>query len=147
MRPLIRHGPILLAEDDPDDRLLLEHAFRVCGNTLPLVFVEDGEELVEYLCRRGRFVGAPRPDLVVLDLNMPRKDGREALAAIKGDPDLRCIPIVVLTTSNMPEDIANAYALGANSFVSKPVTFEGLVAVVRTLHAWWFGIVTLPDGR
>ncbi len=148
MRPLTRHGPILLAEDDPDDRLLIEHAFRTCGNTLPLVFVEDGEELLDYLLRRGRWSGtdAPRPELVLLDLNMPRKDGREALAEMKAHPDLRRIPVVVLTTSSTQEDVLKTYSLGANSYVSKPGSFDALVEVIRALHAWWFGVVTLPDG-
>ncbi|MFN7142486.1 MAG: response regulator [Myxococcota bacterium] len=147
MRAIPRRGPIVLAEDDPDDRLLTEHAFRASGNTLPLVFLEDGEELTDYLFRRGRWVGedAPRPELILLDLNMPRKDGREALAEIKADPELRRIPIVVLTTSSSPEDVRRAYALGANSYITKPGSYEGLMAALRALQAWWFGCVTLPE--
>lgn len=111
------------------------------------MFLEDGEELTDYLFRRGRWasVDAPRPELILLDLNMPRKDGREALAEIKADPDLRRIPVVVLTTSSSPEDVRRAYSLGANSYVTKPGSYEGLVAAVRALQTWWFGCVTLPE--
>lgn len=137
--------PILLAEDDPDDRVLIEHAYRSSGGREPLVFVEDGEELLDYLRGRGRFVPAPpRPELILLDLNMPRKDGREALAELKADPDLRRIPVVVLTTSGTPEDVARAYALGANSYVRKPDSFATLVGTLRALRTWWLDVVTLP---
>lgn len=139
-----RGSHILMAEDDPDDRVLLEQALRVAGVGNPLAFVEDGEELLEYLLRRGRFAQAPRPAVILLDLNMPRMDGREALAEVKAHPDLRAIPVIVLTTSSTPRDVEVCYALGANSFVTKPATFEALVNLARALDAWWLDVVTLP---
>ncbi len=112
-----------------------------------LLFVEDGEELLDYLYGRGQYTvpgRAPRPDLILLDLNMPRKDGREALAEIKADPDLRRIPIVVLTTSKAEEDILRTYDLGVSGFITKPATFEGLVEATRVMTTYWFQIVKLP---
>ena len=138
---------ILMADDDPDDRMLAKEAFEECRLSNDLRFVEDGEELVDYLHCRGKFADpndSPRPGLILLDLNMPRKDGREALGEIKSDPALRCIPIVVLTTSKAEEDILRSYDLGVNSFIVKPVSFEGLVEVVKTLGKYWFQIVELP---
>ena len=110
-------------------------------------FVEDGEELLDYLLNRGRYGDpeeAPRPGIILLDLNMPRKDGREALRELKGDPSLRSIPVVVLTTSKAEEDIYRTYDLGVNSFITKPVQFESLVEVMKTLGKYWFEIVDLP---
>ena len=138
---------ILMADDDPEDTLLVEEALKEArlGNTLR--FVEDGEELMDYLYHRGRFADlneSPRPGLILLDLNMPKKDGRDALREIKGDSLLRRIPIIVLTTSQSEEDIFRIYDLGASSFITKPVTFEGLVDVMRTLNKYWFEIVELP---
>jgi len=138
---------ILMAEDDADDRLMTEDAFRDCRLNNPLQFVENGEELMDYLHRQGRYSDEkryPMPGLILLDLNMPRKDGREALREIKNDPRLRTIPVVVLTTSKAEEDVARAYHDGANSFISKPVTFTGLVQVISTLGKYWFHIVDLP---
>jgi len=138
---------ILMADDDPDDQLLTKDAFEECKLANDLRFVNDGEELMDYLCRKGDFKNpedSPRPGLILLDLNMPRKDGREALEEIKSDPDLRRIPIVVLTTSKAEEDILKSYDLGINSFIVKPVSFEGLVEVVKTLGKYWFEIVELP---
>ena len=138
---------ILMADDDPDDQLLTKDAFEECKLANDLRFVNDGEELMDYLCRKGDFKNpedSPRPGMILLDLNMPRKDGREALREIKADPDLRSIPIVVLTTSKAEEDIVCSYDLGVNSFITKPVTFEGLVEVVKTLGKYWFEIVELP---
>lgn len=137
---------ILVADDDPDDQLLLREALaenRLCND---LYFVNDGVELMDFLHRRGRYAvpPAPQPDLILLDLNMPRKDGREALAQIKADPDLRRIPIVVLTTSRSEEDVLRMYNLGVNSFIVKPVTFEALVKVTAVLTEYWFSIVRLP---
>ena len=140
---------ILMADDDQDDQMLTQDAFEECRVINDLRFVNDGEELMDYLNRRGRFKDpktAPRPGLILLDLNMPRKDGREALEEIKSDPALRRIPIVVLTTSRAEEDILRSYDLGVNSFVIKPVTFEKLVEVVKTLNKYWFEIVVLPEG-
>ena len=138
---------ILLAEDDPDDRVLLRDALTEGRLVNDLRCVEDGEELMDYLHRRGRYTGknaAPRPGLILLDLNMPRKDGREALKEIKADPGLRQIPVVVLTTSQAEEDIFRSYDLGANSFVTKPLTFKSLVDLMRTLGRYWLEIVELP---
>ena len=138
---------ILMAEDDPDDRMLTREALLESRLANELRFVEDGEELMEYLRHTGRYadpVGAPRPGIILLDLNMPRKDGREALAEIKADLDLRRIPVIVLTTSKLDEDILRSYDLGANSYITKPVTFDSLVSVVRTLGQYWFEIVELP---
>ncbi len=138
---------ILMAEDDPDDRMLTQEAWEENRLANALHFVENGEELMDYLHRRGRYThlaNAPLPGLILLDLNMPRKDGREALQEIKADPHLRRIPIVVLTTSKAEEDILRSYDLGANSFVIKPVTFEALVEVTKTLAMYWFQLVELP---
>lgn len=138
---------ILMAEDDPDDRLMAREAFEESRLANSLYFVHDGLELMDYLRRRGAYADAelsPRPGVILLDLNMPRKDGREALREIKADPDLRRIPIVILTTSKAEEDILRSYDLGANSFITKPVTFESLVNVVRTISSYWFEIVELP---
>jgi CheY-like chemotaxis protein len=138
---------ILMADDDADDRLLAREAMQEnrLGNCVR--FVEDGQELMDYLNRVGRYATeeAPRPGLILLDLNMPRKDGRQALEEIKSNPDLRCIPVVVLTTSKTEEDVLRSYNLGANSFITKPVTFERLVDIVRTLGRYWFNIVELPN--
>lgn len=138
---------ILLADDDPDDRQLTREAF--LENRLANRFdtVEDGEELMEYLHRRGKYAqlkDTPLPGLILLDLNMPRKDGREALKEIKADPELRRIPIVVLTTSKADEDIVRSYDLGVNSYVTKPVTFKSLVELVKVLGVYWFEVVQLP---
>ena len=125
---------ILMADDDQDDCLLVSKAFKASRLCNDLRFVKDGEELMDYLYQRGKYADealAPRPGLILLDLNMPKKDGREALREIKSDPDLRAIPIVVLTTSKEEEDVLRSYDLGANSYVTKPVTFQGLVDVVK----------------
>jgi two-component system response regulator len=135
---------ILMAEDDPDDRLLTKDAFAESRLVNSLRFVEDGEELMDYLRRRGKYRGAPRPGLILLDLNMPKMDGREALAEIKSDPTLRRIPVVVLTTSQAEEDILRSYDLGVSGFITKPVTFEGLVKVMQTINMYWLQIVELP---
>ncbi len=138
---------ILMADDDPDDRLLAKDALAECQLPCELQFVENGEELIDYLKRRGKFeplAASPRPGLILLDLNMPKKDGREALKEIKGDPDLRKIPVVVLTTSKADTDISRIYELGANSFISKPVSFDNLVMVMKILGHYWFEIVELP---
>lgn len=142
---------ILLADDDPDDRLMCTEALAESRLANELHTVADGEELLEYLRRRGRYAPgtgkpAPRPGLILLDLNMPRKDGREALAEIKADPTLRSIPVVVLTTSKAEEDVYRSYDLGVNSFITKPVTFAALVDVMTALGRYWFEIVELPRG-
>ena len=138
---------ILMADDDADDRELTRDALSESRLINELYFVEDGVQLLDYLHKRGvygRPGSAPRPGVILLDLNMPRKDGREALREIKSDPDLRTIPVVVLTTSKADQDIAESYDLGANSYITKPVTFEGLLEVVRGLGKYWFDIVELP---
>lgn len=140
---------ILLADDDADDRLLAREALAESRLANDLRVVEDGEQLMDYLYRRGSYSNgnAPRPGLILLDLNMPRKDGREALSEIKADNNLRGIPIIVLTTSKAEEDIYRTYDLGVNSFITKPVTFEGLVQVMKVLGRYWFEIVELPTGK
>src|SRR2546422_4788393 len=152
---------ILMADDDPDDRLLAQDALTECHLQSEIQFVENGEELLDYLRRRGKYaqpqegrtdaasgpVSAPRPSLILLDLNMPRKDGREALREIKTDPDLRRIPVIVLTTSKADTDISKIYELGANSFISKPVTFDSLVNVMKIVVNYWLEIVELPFKR
>lgn len=139
---------ILMADDDPDDRQLTREAFEEARLANDLRFVENGEELLDYLYRRGKYTDpatSPRPGLILLDLNMPKVDGREALAKLKQDPDLRRIRVVVLTTSKAEEDVARSYDLSAASYIAKPVTFETLVDVVRTLGKYWLEIVELPD--
>ncbi|MBE2237423.1 MAG: response regulator [Caldilineaceae bacterium] len=144
----VRSKPIalLIADDDADDRVLAKDALMESRLANPLYFVEDGEELLDFLNRRGVYAeqDAPRPGLILLDLNMPRKDGREALQEIKSNPELRRIPIVVLTTSDAEEDILRTYDLGVNSFIVKPITFDGLVEVMKTIGIYWFEMVTLP---
>jgi len=138
---------ILYADDDPEDRMLVKEAWQESRLANELHFVEDGEELMDYLHRRGKYTGladSPLPGMILLDLNMPRKDGREALKEIKADPKLRMIPTVVLTTSKAEEDICGAYGLGVNSFIVKPVTFQSLVEVTIALSKYWFEIVELP---
>jgi CheY-like chemotaxis protein len=138
---------ILLADDDEDDRLLTSDALRVSKLANDLRSVNDGEELMDYLYHRGKYAppaSSPRPGLVLLDLNMPRKDGREAPREMKKDPDLRSIPVVILTTSRTEADIERTYDLGANSFIVKPVTFEGFVQAMRVATEYWFRIVQLP---
>lgn len=140
---------ILMADDDSDDRLLAQDALTEARLDGELRIVEDGEELLDYLMRRGKYAPqgsatAPRPSLILLDLNMPKRDGREVLREIKADPELRYIPVVVLTTSKADTDIAKVYELGASSFIAKPVKFDALVNVMRLLAAYWFGVVELP---
>jgi CheY-like chemotaxis protein len=139
---------ILMADDDDDDYLLTQKALKESKLLNTLYRVKDGEELLEYLRLEGRYVDEKavwkRPGVILLDLNMPKKDGREALKEIKSDPNLRDIPIVVFTTSKAEEDIYKSYQLGVNSFITKPVTFDGLIKVMQTLGKYWFEIVELP---
>ena len=138
---------ILIADDDVEDQMLLADAFGESQLVNDLRFVEDGEQLLEYLRQRGRYADpatAPRPGVILLDLNMPRKDGREALQEIKADPTLRQIPIIVLTTSRAEEDIFRSYDLGVNSFITKPVSFGAMVELLTALRKYWFEIVELP---
>ena len=139
---------ILIADDDADDRLMAKEALDECRLANNIDFVEDGVELMDYLRAKGRYAAtgtARRPGLIILDLNMPKMDGREALREIKADPALRRIPIVVMTTSKAEEDIYRTYDLGVNSFITKPVTFDGLVDVMKVLGTYWIEIVKLPE--
>ena len=138
---------ILVADDDPDDRMMIEEAFEENRVVNAVDFVEDGEQLMAYLRREGDFAhlaDRPYPGIILLDLNMPRKDGREALKELKADPDLCRIPVVVLTTSQAEEDIVRTYGLGVSSFVTKPVSFEGLVEAIKVICQYWIQIVALP---
>ena len=138
---------ILMADDDEEDRMMTKEAWEESRLANDLRFVEDGEELMQYLERQGKYAdpaASPRPGLILLDLNMPKKDGREALEEIKAAEDLRRIPVVVLTTSKAEEDIHRSYDVGASSYITKPVTFEGLVQIVRQLDGYWFEMVKLP---
>ena len=139
---------ILMADDDADDRMLTKDALTESRVLNDLRFVEDGEELLDYLKGRGAYTDrekSPRPGLILLDLNMPKKDGREALKEIKADPELRRIPVVVMTTSKAEEDVYRSYDLGASSFITKPVTFDRLVELMRTMGQYWVEFVELPD--
>jgi two-component system response regulator len=136
-----------MADDDSDDRQLTQEALEEGRLINEIRFVEHGEELLEYLRRQGKYANpadSPRPGLILLDLNMPRKDGRAVLKEIKSDPSLRTIPVVVLTTSKADEDVYRSYDLGVNSYIVKPVTFEALVDILQTLEKYWFEIVELP---
>jgi CheY-like chemotaxis protein len=138
---------ILMAEDDPEDRELTREALDEARLVNNLRFVEDGEELMDYLYRRGQYAdpgSSPRPGLILLDLNMPKKDGREALKEIKADPKLRRIPVVILTSSKAEEDVLRSYDLGVSSYITKPVNFQSLVDLMKTLGTYWFTIVELP---
>jgi CheY-like chemotaxis protein len=140
---------IVCADDDADDRMLVHDAFEEVGLSNYLRFVEDGEQLLDYLTHNNGFTAenAPRPDVILLDLNMPRKDGREALAEIKRDATLRRIPVIILTTSKAIEDVSRSYDLGASGFITKPVSYEGLVDAARILGKYWFEVAELPSTR
>ena len=138
---------ILMADDDADDRLLTREALEENPIAFDLYFVEDGEELMDYLNQRGKYTNpakSPRPNLILLDLNMPKKDGREAIKEIKAVPALKRIPIIVLTTSQAEEDILQTYDLGVSSYITKPVTFDALVNVTKIIGNYWFETVKLP---
>lgn len=142
--------PVLIAEDDPDDRLMAVDAFEECHFDQPLAFVDDGEDLMDYLLHRGRYSDVrqfPLPRLILLDLNMPRMDGREALREIKSSHALKHIPVVVLSTSDALEDITRCYRDGVNSYIAKPASFQGLVEVMRSLGHYWLKTVDLPLPR
>lgn len=139
---------ILMADDDADDRMLTKDALEESRVLNELRFVQDGEELMDYLHRRGKYADAessPKPGLILLDLNMPKKDGREALKEIKADPNLRRIPVVIMTTSKAEEDIFRSYDFGASSFITKPVTFDRLVDLMKAIGEYWVEFVELPD--
>ncbi len=138
---------ILVAEDDPDHQILIKEALNRTRVLNDISFVENGQEALDFLRHKGKYLGNKDepPGLILLDLNMPLKSGHEVLHEIKGDPDLRSIPVVILTTSDTPEDISNTYDLGANSYITKPVSFDRLVEVICKLTDYWFQIVRLPD--
>jgi len=145
---LARPVTILMADDDADDRLLTKEAFEASRLANELKFVENGVELLDYLYRRGNYADpadSPRPGIILLDLNMPKKDGREVLAEIRKDPAFSHIRIIILTTSKAEEDIYRTYDLGATSYITKPVTFDSMVDVIKTLGRYWLEIVELPD--
>lgn len=137
---------ILIADDDADDRMFLEQALRQNSYTQNIQFVEDGEELMEYLYQTGRYnqTSAPWPNLLILDLNMPRKNGFQALEEVKDDPKLRRLPVIVMTTSSADEDVIKTYNLGVNSFVTKPFNFNRLVEMIGALKTYWLDTVKLP---
>jgi CheY-like chemotaxis protein len=140
--------PVLMAEDDEDDRLMAKKAFLENRIANPLVMVSNGVELVDYLKGKGKFADSAKsvkPCFILLDLNMPKMDGREALRIIKSDEDLMRIPVVIITTSKAEEDILVSYNVGANSYITKPITFDGLVKVIGTLKNYWLEIVELPE--
>jgi CheY-like chemotaxis protein len=148
-RKTARPITILMAEDDPDDRQMTREAFAESHLNNDLRFVEDGVELLDYLCRRGKYVdpaSSPYPGLLLLDLNMPRMDGREALREIKKDPRLKNLRVIILTTSKAEEDIHRSYDLSATSYISKPVTLAGLIEVIKSVGKYWLEIVELPNG-
>lgn len=141
---------ILMADDDEDDRLLTRDALQESRVANTLKFVHDGEELLQYLRRQGPYADReqyPWPSIILLDLNMPRKDGREALKELKANEAMRRIPVVILTTSKTEEDMLKGYDLGAASYLTKPVTFEGLVEMMQTLGKYWIEFVELPQGE
>ena len=135
---------ILLVEDSPSDTDLTIEALKEAKVRNHLSTVEDGVQAIEFLRRQGKFAGAPRPDLIMLDLNLPRKDGREVLAEIKADASLKTIPVVVLTTSRAEQDVLQAYNLHANCYIAKPVGFEQFLQVVHAIESFWLVLVTMP---
>jgi len=143
-----RSPVILMADDDADDRFLVQEALTEAGVTHDLRFAEDGRALLEYLTHRGKYTDrkkAPRPELILLDLNMPLKDGREVLADIRADASLRRIPVIVFTTSKADTDIRQMYDLGANSFITKPAGFKELVTLMKKVAEYWFQTAHIPD--
>lgn len=135
---------ILLVEDNPADALLMEEALREGAIASNLRVITNGDDALDFLYRKGRYQGSPRPDLIVLDLNLPKKDGREVLAVIKNDEDLKRIPVVIITTSNSEEDVNRSYELHANCFITKPVRLQRFFDVVKDMEHFWFTIVKLP---
>ena len=136
---------ILLVEDNPGDVFLTQEAFREGRLAHRLSVVEDGEEAMRFLRREGKHSGAPQPDLILLDLNLPKKDGRELLGEVKEDPELRQIPVIVLTTSGAEQDIARAYKLHANCYLTKPIQMEDFLKTIRSVEEFWLSVVRLPS--
>ena len=145
MTPQLMPAEILLVEDSPSDVLMAREALKSAKVSNNLHVVEDGVEAMDFLRRQGKYATMPRPHLVLLDLNLPRKSGREVLAEIKGDPTFKSIPVVVLTTSKAEEDVLQAYGLHANCYVTKPVDFGNFASVIRSIEQFWFTVVTLPE--
>jgi CheY-like chemotaxis protein len=146
MRRRRRSVTILMADDDPEDRMLVEEALKEGNVACDLRYVEDGQELLDYLRNQGKYAlaqDAPRPGIILLDLKMPRTDGREALRQIKADPELLRIPVIMFTTSRAEADIESAYDLGVNSFITKPATFDELVKIMSSIGRYWLGIVEI----
>ena len=141
---MIKPIEILMVEDNPVDVLVTREALKQGRITNNLSVAEDGEEALDFLFRTGQFSAAPRPDLILLDLNLPKKDGREILTELKNNPDLRSIPVVILTTSQAEEDVLRSYDCGANCFIVKPVDLEQFTATIRSIEDFWFSIVKLP---
>jgi CheY-like chemotaxis protein len=138
---------ILLVEDNPGDVRLTKEALKEGKVYSNLHWAQDGVEALEFLRRRGKFAAAPRPDIILLDLNLPKKDGREVLSEIKNDDDLKRIPVVILTTSKAEEDVLRSYELHANCYVTKPVDLEKFIVVVQSIDRFWLTVVTLPNGK
>ncbi|MEX3840051.1 response regulator [Paraburkholderia sp. BR10882] len=138
---------ILMVEDSPTDVMMTREALDYYKVLNPLHIAEDGVEAIEFLKREGKYAHAPRPGLIILDLNLPRKSGQEVLQELKTDPELKNIPVVVLTTSKAEEDVAKSYGLHANCYITKPVDFEKFVQVVRSINDFWLGVVTLPPAK
>lgn len=148
MRPNPHQRPIVVADDDPDDRLLVEAALHEAHVVNPIDFVEDGEELLRYLRRQGEYAGLanrPLPALVLVDINMPRMTGLELLREVRADAALRWVPVVLLTTSNAEHDVRMAYDLGGNAFITKPSSFDALVEAMSSLARFWLAVASLPD--
>jgi len=141
---MIKPIEILMVEDNPVDVLVTREALKQGRITNNLSVAEDGEEALDFLFRTGQFSAAPRPDLILLDLNLPKKDGREILTELKNNPDLRSIPVVILTTSQAEEDVLRSYDCGANCFIVKPVDLEQFTSTIRSIEDFWFSIVKLP---
>jgi len=147
MKDELKSITIVMADDDPEEAMLVREALEDARLANDLHIVGDGQELMDYLHRRGDYAdpaSSPRPGVILLDLNKPRKDGRDALFEIKEDPDLKSIPVVVLTTSKADEDIASSYLSGANTYITKPVTFEKMVDIMKAIGRYWFKIVEMP---
>ena len=148
---MIRNGgepvEILLVEDNPGDYRLTKEALKEGKVYNNLYWVKDGVEAIEFLKRRGNYADVPRPDIILLDLNLPKKDGREVLQEIKQDSDLRAIPVVILTTSQAEEDVLRSYDLHANCYVTKPVDLDKFIVVVQSIDRFWLNVVTLPPGK
>jgi two-component system, chemotaxis family, response regulator Rcp1 len=143
----LKHIEILLVEDSPTDVLITREALEEARVLNIIHVVEDGVQALEFLHKQGQFANAPRPDLILLDLNLPRMNGREVLAEIKAEPNFQAIPVVVLTTSNAEEDILKSYNLHANCYVIKPVEFDNFVRAVQSIRNFWFSVVTLPPAE